>query len=259
MKALAETTKRIKWYEPTTIAVGLGLLIWFCIPFFFGAFGVGSYFGIAVSLLTIGYFPVKRFCKRKLREKPYFITFSIVNFLAVIFGIWVAFLTGLMIFAVPQVPLANVTAVVLGNRVSENRLGVSLTARLNRAVVFLNENPMVNCVVAGGMGSADQESEAQVMYRYLTENGIAPQRIAKDTDSRNTKENLANAKRLIEENNWNKNTAIITEYYHEFRANRLADDLGMRAYAVCAETPWYIFSDSYGRELLALTKFFCHL
>ncbi len=46
-----------------------------------------------------------------------------------------------------------------------------------------------------------------------------------------------------------KNIAIITEYYHEFRAGRLADELGMRSYAVCAETPWYIFSSSYGREI----------
>ena len=244
MKALSHKKIEMKWYEPVTIAVGFGLFIWFCIPFFFGIFNVGSYFGIAVSILAMAYFPVKRFCKRKMAQKPYFVTFSIVNFLAVIFGIWIAFLTGLMIFAINQVPLANVTAVVLGSPLEENELGPSLTARLDRAVEYLEENPTVNCVVTGGMGDKDTPSEAEV---------------EKDASSRNTKENLENAKQIIQSKGWNQNIAIITEYYHEFRAGRLADELGMRSYAVCAETPWYIFSSSYGREVLALTKFFCHI
>lgn len=259
MKALSHKKIEMKWYEPVTIAVGFGLFIWFCIPFFFGIFNIGSYFGITVSILAMAYFPVKRFCKRKMSQKPYFVTFSIVNFLAVIFGIWIAFLTGLMIFAINQVPLANVTAVVLGNRIEENELGPSLTARLDKSVEYLEENPTVNCIVAGGLGDEDTPPEAEVMYDYLVQKGIAPERIEKDTKSRNTKENLANAKEIIQSKGWNQNIAIITEYYHEFRAGRLADELGMRSYAVCAETPWYIFSSSYGREILALTKFFCHL
>ena len=243
MKALSHKKIEMKWYEPVTIAVGFGLFIWFCIPFFFGIFNVGSYFGIAVSILAMAYF----------------VTFSIVNFLAVIFGIWIAFLTGLMIFAINQVPLANVTAVVLGSPLEENELGPSLTARLDRAVEYLEENPTVNCVVTGGMGDKDTPSEAEVMYDYLVQKGISPKRIEKDASSRNTKENLENAKQIIQSKGWNQNIAIITEYYHEFRAGRLADELGMRSYAVCAETPWYIFSSSYGREVLALTKFFCHI
>ena len=259
MKALSHKKIEMKWYEPVTIAVGFGLFIWFCIPFFFGIFDIGSYFGIAVSILAMVYFPVKRFCKRKMAQKPYFVTFSIVNFLAVIFGIWIAFLTGLMIFAINQVPLANVTAVVLGSPIKENELGPSLTARLDRTVDYLEENPTVNCVVAGGLGDNDTPPEAEVMYDYLVQKGIAPERIEKETTSRNTKENLTNAKQMIQSKGWNQNIAIITEYYHEFRAGRLADELGMRSYAVCAETPWYIFSSSYGREVLALTKFFCHI
>ena len=164
-----------------------------------------------------------------------------------------------MIFAINQVPLANVTAVVLGSPLEENELGPSLTARLDRAVEYLEENPTVNCVVTGGWGDKDTPSEAEVMYDYLVQKGISPERIEKDASSRNTKENLENAKQIIQSKGWNQNIAIITEYYHEFRAGRLADELGMRSYAVCAETPWYIFSSSYGREVLAPTKFFCHI
>ena len=56
MKALSHKKIEMKWYEPVTIAVGFGLFIWFCIPFFFGIFNVGSYFGIAVSILAMAYF-----------------------------------------------------------------------------------------------------------------------------------------------------------------------------------------------------------
>ncbi|MFR2561565.1 MAG: hypothetical protein ACLS8R_01745 [Anaeromassilibacillus sp.] len=41
-----------------------------------------------------------------------------------------------------------------------------------------------------------------------------------------------------------------------FRALQLAQQQGITAYAFPAKTPWYLLSASYGRELLALTKFF---
>ena len=88
--------------------------------------------------------------------------------------------------------MANVTAVVLGSPLEENELGPSLTARLDRAVEYLEENPTVNCVVTGGMGDKDTPSEAEVMYDYLVQKGISPERIEKDASSRNTKENLQN-------------------------------------------------------------------
>lgn len=250
---------QIKWYECITIAIGCGVFVWFCIPFFFGVFNAGSYFGILISLLTIAYFPIKRLCKRKLTQRAYYISFSVVNFLATVFGIWVTFLTGLMVFAINQVPLHDVTVVVLGNQVVGNEPGPSLTVRLNRAVEFLRQNPSVNCVVAGGLGDENILPEAEVMYQYMIKAGIDSERIAKETKSRNTRENLANAKQIIQDKGWSKNIAIVTEYYHQFRAGRLADELDMRSYALCADTPWYIFSCSYGREIIALTKFFCHL
>lgn len=259
MKALFSKEQKIKWYEFITMVIGFGFLVWFCIPFFFGVFNIGSYFGIFVSFAAMGYFPLNRLCKIKLKQKAYYILFSVVNFIAAVFAIWVTFLTGLMVFAVKQVPLAHVTAVVLGNQVIGDEPSASLKSRLDRAVKFLQDNPSVNCVVAGGMGTDEDSPEAEVMFHYLVKAGIDANRIAMDNQSHNTRENLANAKQIIADKGWNKNIAIITEYYHEFRAGRLADELEMRFYAVPADTPWYIFSCSYGREILSLTKFFCHL
>lgn len=246
----------VRWYEILTAAVGMLLTVWFCVPFWFGVFGLGSYIGVLVGVLMMLYFPIKRFCKRRMARKAYFAVFSVVHLLVSVSGLWVAFLTVLMVFAVPQVPLANVTVVVLGGQVIGDRPSDALAARLDRAVVFLQENPEVNCVVTGGLGTNDRLPEARVMRNYLLERGIAPERLAAEERSRNTKENLANAQAVIRERGWGNHLAIVTEYYHQFRANRLADELGMRSYAVPAKTPWYVFSGSYARELLAITKFF---
>ena len=48
--------------------------------------------------------------------------------------------------------------------------------------------------------------------------------------------------------------AVVTDEYHQFRAARMAREAGLTPFAVSAETPWFIFSACYGRELLAVTR-----
>ncbi len=68
----------------------------------------------------------------------------------------------------------------MGSPTEKNDLGPSLTARLDKAVEFLNENPTVNCIVSGGSGDEDTPSGGrEVMYEYLIQKGIAPERIEK--------------------------------------------------------------------------------
>ncbi len=143
-----------------------------------------------------------------------------------------------------------------GSPLEENELGPSLTARLDRAVEYLEENPTVNCVVTGGMGDKDTPSEAEVMYDYLRRKEFPLKELKKMPAHVIQKENLENAKQIIQSKGWNQNIAIITEYYHEFRAGRLADELGMRSYAVCAETPWYIFFFFLWKRGACTTKIF---
>ena len=68
-------------------------------------------------------------------------------------------------------------------------------------------------------------------------------------------ENLEFSMKIIRENGLSESVALVTDEYHQFRAGRIAASLGVESAAVCAHTPWYIFSACWARELLALSKF----
>ena len=87
--------------------------------------------------------------------------------------------------------------IVLGAHVNGTKLTLALLERVRRALLYLEENPGTKAVLSGGRGDGEQISEAEAMYRYLTEHGIAPERLIKEERSTNTKENLDFSLRLI--------------------------------------------------------------
>ena len=60
----------------------------------------------------------------------------------------------------------------------------------------------------------------------------------------------------MEENGLPEPMLIVTDEYHEFRANTLASRAGITSYAVPGQTPFYLLPACAARELLALTKLF---
>ena len=87
--------------------------------------------------------------------------------------------------------------IVLGAHVNGTKLTLALLERVRRALLYLEENPGTKAVLSGGRGDGEQISEAEAMYRYLTEHGIAAERLIKEEQSTNTKENLDFSLRLI--------------------------------------------------------------
>ena len=80
--------------------------------------------------------------------------------------------------------------IVLGAHVAGTRLSKALLERTRRALRYLEENPETRAVLSGGQGQGEQISEAEAMYRYLTEHGIDGSRLILEDRSTNTKENL---------------------------------------------------------------------
>ena len=62
--------------------------------------------------------------------------------------------------------------IVLGAHVNGTKLTLALLERVRRALLYLEENPGTKAVLSGGRGDGEQISEAEAMYRYLTEHGI---------------------------------------------------------------------------------------
>ncbi|MBP3611298.1 MAG: YdcF family protein [Lachnospiraceae bacterium] len=160
--------------------------------------------------------------------------------------------SGCMLYAANQKPEPGATVVVLGCRVYGERASLSMRERLDAAYEYLMEHGDSVCVLSGGKGDGENITEAECMYRYLVDKGIAPERLYKEETSTTTRENLLFSKQLIEEQGLNPVIAIATSDYHEYRAGLIAESLGLEYAAVPGRTALWLFPTYYVRELYAI-------
>ena len=127
--------------------------------------------------------------------------------------------------------------VVLGARVwPDGRMSETLRLRCAAALEAWRAGQAKAIVVCGGRGRDEPVAEAEAMRAFLLDNGVPPAAIAVDADSASTRENLANARRIMAARGWSR-AAIVTSDYHLQRALWLARDLGMCASGVAAPSP----------------------
>lgn len=157
-----------------------------------------------------------------------------------------------MFVAANKEPEQGATLVVLGCRVYGERPSLSMQERLEAAYEYLTEYPESVCILSGGKGNGENITEAECMYRYLVNKGIAEERLYKEEASTTTRENLLFSKQLIEEQGLNPVVAIATSEYHEYRAGLIAKSLGIEYAAVPGKTAIWLFPTYYVRELYAI-------
>ena len=126
--------------------------------------------------------------------------------------------------------------VVLGAQVVGVRPSRSLNYRLEAAGDYLERFPESIAVVSGGKGENEGISEAECMFRVLTEHGIGAERILLEDRSVSTMENLSCSFALIRArgDEPDGNTALLSASYHLCRARRMAQALGVKTAAVAA-------------------------
>lgn len=150
------------------------------------------------------------------------------------------------------------TVIVLGCKANNGYPSRMLTARLNAAAEYLNENPEAVCILSGGQGADEIEPEAESMYRYMITLGIAESRLYKEEQSHNTEQNIAFSKRIIEEEGLSREVVIISESYHVYRGVRQAEKYGLNATAVAAAPTgvWWSLPSYWVREVFAISRDF---
>ncbi len=129
--------------------------------------------------------------------------------------------------------------IVLGAGVNGSTPSLSLRNRLDAALAFLEENPASVAVVTGGQGSGEDLTEAECMRLWLTERGIAPERIISEPRAENTRENLEFSFALIREREGGsvpEPVAVVSSEYHLLRAKMQAEKLGVDCAGVAART-----------------------
>lgn len=151
-------------------------------------------------------------------------------------------------------PLDDAGAViVLGCQVNGETPSVMLARRCDAALETLSDNSEAICVVSGGKGKGEDISEAEAMRRYLTERGIAESRVIIEDRSTSTKENIEFTAELLEERGIDR-AVIVTNDFHQYRADIYARRSGLTAGHHSNKTPLHNLANYWVREWAALMK-----
>ncbi len=116
---------------------------------------------------------------------------------------------------------------VFGKKLANGKPDSEYRCRLDR----LLSCDFRNAILMGGKTAGAKISEAQAGYEYLLEQNVLLNNIRLEDHSRNTLENLKNARQLLNR----QNTVIISNRYHLARCSILASSLGIRHQLCAAE------------------------
>ena len=118
------------------------------------------------------------------------------------------------------------TLVVLGAGLDGDRPSLTLIARLQTALAYLEQHPDAVAVVTGGQGAYETVTEASAMAKWLTQKGVDPSRVYLEDLSTDTRENLRNARALMEQEGLSQPIAVVSNSFHLYRARILAEKAG---------------------------------
>lgn len=132
-----------------------------------------------------------------------------------------------------------------------------MSRRLEAALAYLESHPETVCVLSGGQGPDEQRTEAAAMYDYLVSKGIDAGRLYKEEASTSTGENIAFSKQLmlaegLISDGEEQNLIVVTDGFHQFRAQQIGKDNGFSCYTVSAKTPLGLIPLYWLREIAGI-------
>lgn len=146
--------------------------------------------------------------------------------------------------------------IVLGSGLKGENVAPNLAKRLDKAVEYHEKNNNAMIIVSGGQGPFESIPESLAMKRYLMEKGVPEDLIIEENKSTSTYENFRFSFGILNERNMSTDSVIfITNKFHIFRAERIANSMGIEVMKLGADTVWYTIPMNYLRELLAVVKF----
>lgn len=140
---------------------------------------------------------------------------------------WLVFLAILTIhFGQKRSERPSDAAIVLGAAVVNDAPSPVFAARLDHAVDLYRRGIVKNLILTGGVGAGDTRSESTVGASYAIERGVPADRIFKESVSRTTRQNLAEAKRLMQTYHL-QTCLLVSDPLHMRRASIMCADLGI--------------------------------
>ena len=143
--------------------------------------------------------------------------------------------------------------IVLGAQVKEDGTpSVALQRRLTAALESYHEDRQL-IIVCGAQGSNEPRPEGDVMRDWLLERGVPDEDVVAETESFNTRENLTNAKAIMESRGFSK-ALVVTSDYHVARALELCRQVGISAVGKGSPSKPEYFIKNHFREGLSWIK-----
>ena len=147
--------------------------------------------------------------------------------------------------------------IVLGAQVRESGPSVVLRFRLDEAYEYLTRNPDTVCIVSGGQGANEPETEAAAMKKYLAGKGVSDERLIEEDKSRNTAQNITNSYEFVPDGS---SVGIVSNDFHVFRAEHIASktakklNLTLKVYGLPADSDIRYLPNNMLREMLGVWK-----
>lgn len=227
--------------------------IHFMTPMFSAIVNVGNITGVAASVILLFMVVFRRtfaeMFSRMWEHTGGRIFLSAAGGLVGIFLISALVISGFMIRAMNDKPdNKQTTVIVLGCKINGSTPSRMLKCRLDTAYEYLSEHSDLNVIVSGGQGSDEVTSEADVMRKYLIYKGIAENRIFIEDKSTSTEENLRFSKEIIEKEGMCEDITIVTDGFHQLRADIFAKCEGLNSCNISAKTEGWLLPTYWIRE-----------
>lgn len=194
-------------------------------------------------------------------ETEYRIRMTILNVYSTAYAYFECMLIGAVICglkAARHVPAGEFDYIVIlgcGFR-KDGSLPPLLKGRVDRAIRFWQDQRAAGktaCLVpSGGQGPGEVMAEAEAMRRYMISEKVPEEYILPENESRNTYQNMAFSRKLIESREKGARVLFSTTNYHVFRSGIWASLAGLEAEGIGSPTRWWFWPNAFMRECAGL-------
>ena len=227
---------------------------------------LGLLLGLLMIGTVLGYYLL---CSRNFQGShlSYQIVSTVENVLGIVITYGECILLSSMICAfraVRHVPKRDMDYILIlgcGFR-KDGSLPPLLQGRVDKAIEFWRRQKKENgkeaiLIPSGGQGPNECMAEAEAMHRYIVASGIPEESVIKEDRSRNTFQNMAFSKKIIDSRTQGvrqAKTAYATTNYHVFRSGIWASLAGLKAEGLGSKTKWWYWPNAFVRECIGLLK-----
>lgn len=222
---------------------------------------LGNMLTLGLGIIVIFVLPLLRALDQDLIPQTSVTAYNafVVPIIAYLVFWFLAFITSFLITRLYRPHYNQDYIIVLGaGLLNGDQVSPLLGSRVQRALDFAQMQEKKNgkypwLVFSGGQGGDETIPEGIAMKRYALDHGALSDKCLAEKKSKNTYENMAFSKKILEDKHVNLNKGLFaTSDYHTFRAAGYARYVGLNIDGIGAKTSNFFIPNAFLREYIAL-------